>query len=86
MTQCCAKDKICIVQQPKRDFLPNLVLAFYVFLHLIIAQCYVYNEIQGGVEFSPLRNYRKRENPRWPPFPRSNNKLMPFFYVIEADS
>ena len=58
MTQCCAKDKICIVQQPERDFLPNLVLTDF-FLLLIIAQCYVYNDIQGGVEFSPLRNYRK---------------------------
>ena len=48
MTQCCAKDEMCVV------------LIDLVFLLLIIAHWYVYNEIQGGVEFSPLGNLKKK--------------------------
>ena len=65
----------------KEEFFPNLVLADLGFFTLVIAQLVcIYNDIQGGVEFSPLRNYRKlRKIQDVSHFPMSNNKLMQFF-------
>ena len=40
----------------KEGFQPNLVLADFFVPLLIIAHYYVYNDIQGGVELSSLRN------------------------------
>ena len=41
----------------KEGYFAEPCLADLFFLLLIIAQWYVYNDIQGGVEFSPLKIY-----------------------------
>ena len=57
-----------IVRQPKAIFPPNPHISDIVFSLLIIHPWGVYNEICGGVEVSPLSNFKySRWRPRWLP-------------------
>ena len=55
-----------IVGQPNAIFPPNPKISGIVFFLLIIHPWGVYNEIWGGVEVSPLSNFKySRWRPRW---------------------
>ena len=84
MTKCCAKDEIyvslCNARQPKYNIRPNIVLADLVFLQFIIPHWYVYKDIQGGVELSPLRNLRKLRKSKMAAISQDQTKNSFHFY------